>query len=121
VNLEILKAPWAVNALVYLVLAHEHNIYIYIKEFRLFQFQNGDSGIRPSVAEPENSVAKLPDSLAHPVCINCTGYAVLTLSLLMCTYMELLVKPEILTSYVYEPTFDNTEPMQKVILWLSCV
>jgi hypothetical protein len=45
--------------------------------------------------------------------------------------MELLVKPEILTSYIYEPTFGNsesrlflfaaqclnTESMQKVILW----
>jgi hypothetical protein len=51
--------------------------------------------------------------------------------------MELLVKPEILTSYlqVYEPTFGNAESrlflfaaqcfniesMQKVILWHSCV
>jgi hypothetical protein len=49
--------------------------------------------------------------------------------------MELLVKPEILTSYVYGPTFGNaenrlflfaakcfnTETMQKVILWHSCV
>jgi hypothetical protein len=49
--------------------------------------------------------------------------------------MELLVKPEILTSYMYEPTFDNaknrlflfaaqrssTESMQKVILWHSYV
>jgi hypothetical protein len=50
-------------------------------------------------------------------------------------YMELLLKPEILTSYVYGPTFGNaesrlflfaahcfnTESMQKVILWQSCV
>jgi hypothetical protein len=56
-------------------------------------------------------------------------------------YMELLVKPEILTSYIYMyvcmyvPTFGNaesrlflfaakcfnTEPMQKVILCHSCV
>jgi hypothetical protein len=50
-------------------------------------------------------------------------------------YMEILVKPEILTSYIYGPTFDNpesrlflfavqcfnTELMQKVILWHSCV
>jgi hypothetical protein len=50
-------------------------------------------------------------------------------------YMELLVKPEILTSYVCESTFDNaesrlflfdaqcfnTESMQKVILYHSCV
>jgi hypothetical protein len=50
-------------------------------------------------------------------------------------YMELLVKPEILTSYMYGPTFGNaesrlflfaaqcfsTESMQKVILWHSCV
>jgi hypothetical protein len=49
--------------------------------------------------------------------------------------MELLVKPEILTSYVYGPTFGNaesrlflfdaqcfnTESTQKVILWHSCV
>jgi hypothetical protein len=49
--------------------------------------------------------------------------------------MELLVKPEILTSYIYGPTFDNaeshlflfaaqclnTESMQKVILWHICV
>jgi hypothetical protein len=50
------------------------------------------------------------------------------------TYMELLVKPEILTSYIYGPTFGNaesrlflfaaqcfnTESLQKVILWHSC-
>jgi hypothetical protein len=30
---------------------YERNVYI--KEFRFFQFQNGDSGTRPSVAEPE--------------------------------------------------------------------
>jgi hypothetical protein len=49
--------------------------------------------------------------------------------------MELLVKPEILTSYVYGPTFGNAESslflfaaqflniesMQKVIIWHSCV
>jgi hypothetical protein len=49
--------------------------------------------------------------------------------------MELLVKPEIFMSYVYGPTFGivesrlflfaaqcfNTESMQKVILWHSCV
>jgi hypothetical protein len=49
--------------------------------------------------------------------------------------MELLVKPEILRSYIYGPTFGNaesslflfatqcfnTESMQKVILWHSCV
>jgi hypothetical protein len=57
----------------------------------------------------------------------------LTLSLLMSyidIYMELLVKPEILTSYIYGPTIGNaesrlflfaaqcfnTESMQKVIL-----
>jgi hypothetical protein len=60
----------------------------------------------------------------------------LTLSLLMSyTYMELLVKPEILTSYIYGPTSGNdesrlflfaaqcfnTESMQKVFLWHSCV
>jgi hypothetical protein len=53
------------------------------------------------------------------------------------TYIELLVKPEILTSYIYGPTFGNaesrlflhvfaaqcfnTESMQKVVLWHSCV
>jgi hypothetical protein len=50
-------------------------------------------------------------------------------------YMELLVKPEILTSYIYGPTFGNAEgrlfpfaaqcfnieSMQKVILWHSSV
>jgi hypothetical protein len=49
--------------------------------------------------------------------------------------MELLVKPEILTSYIYGPTFGNaesrlflfaaqrfnTESMQKVFLCHSCV
>jgi hypothetical protein len=49
--------------------------------------------------------------------------------------MELLVKPEILTSYIYGPTFGNaesrlflfaaqcfnTESMKKVMLWHSCV
>jgi len=34
----------------------------------------------------------------------------LTLRLLMsCIYMELLVKPEMLTSYIYGPTFGNAE------------
>jgi hypothetical protein len=51
------------------------------------------------------------------------------------TYMEFLVKPEILMSYIYGPTFGNaeirlflfaaqcfnTKSMQKVILWHSCV
>jgi hypothetical protein len=50
-------------------------------------------------------------------------------------YMELLVKPEILTSYIYGPAFGNAESclflfaahyfniesMQKVILCHSCV
>jgi hypothetical protein len=69
------------------------------------------------------------------------GYGVsarvlITLSLLMSyIYMELLVKPDILTSYIYGPTFGkaesrlflfaakcfSTESMQKVILWHSCV
>jgi hypothetical protein len=61
----------------------------------------------------------------------------LTLSLLMShtyIYMELLVKPEILTSYIYGPTFGNAESrlylfaaqcfniesMQKVFLCHSC-
>jgi hypothetical protein len=49
--------------------------------------------------------------------------------------MELLVKPEILTSYIYGPTFGNAESrlflfaaqcfkaesIQKIILWHSCV
>jgi hypothetical protein len=49
--------------------------------------------------------------------------------------MEILANPKLLTSYVYETTFGNaesrlflfatqyfnTEPMQKVILWHSCV
>jgi hypothetical protein len=49
--------------------------------------------------------------------------------------MELRVKPETLTSYIYGPMFGNaesrlflfaalclnTESMQKVILWHSCV
>jgi hypothetical protein len=49
--------------------------------------------------------------------------------------MELLVKPEILTSYIYGPTVSNaesrlflfsaqcfdSESMQKVILWHICV
>jgi hypothetical protein len=65
-----------------------------------------------------------------------TSPVALTLILLMyISYMELLVKPEILTSYVYGPTFGkaesrlflfsaqcfNTESMQKVILCHSCV
>jgi hypothetical protein len=60
----------------------------------------------------------------------------LNLSLLISyIYMELLVKPEILTSYIYGPTFDNAdsrlflfsaqcfsiELMQKVFLCRSCV
>jgi hypothetical protein len=50
-------------------------------------------------------------------------------------YMELLVKPEILTPHIYGTTFGNaesrlflfvaqcfdTESMQKVILWHTCV
>jgi hypothetical protein len=50
-------------------------------------------------------------------------------------YMELLVKPDILTSYIYGPTFGNAESrlilfaarcfnielMQIVILWHNCV
>jgi hypothetical protein len=49
--------------------------------------------------------------------------------------MEFLVKPEILTMHIYGPTFGNaesrlflfpaqrfnTESMQKVMLWHSCV
>jgi hypothetical protein len=37
------------------------------------------------------------------------GKIILTLSLLMYIYMELLVKPEILTSYIYGPTSGNAE------------
>jgi hypothetical protein len=50
-------------------------------------------------------------------------------------YIELLVKPEILASYIYGPTFGkaesrlflfaaqcfNTELIQKIFLYLSCV
>jgi ABC-type multidrug transport system permease subunit len=60
---------------------------------------------------------------------------VLTLSLLSHKNMELLVKPEILTSYMYGPTFGNAErhlflsaaqrfnmeSMQKVFLCHSCM
>jgi hypothetical protein len=49
--------------------------------------------------------------------------------------MELLIKPENLTSYIYGPTFGNAESrlflfaaqrfnmesLQKVFLWYSCV
>jgi hypothetical protein len=36
--------------------------------------QNGDRGIRPSIAEPEkNTVAKTLDSLTHPVLTNIFG------------------------------------------------
>jgi hypothetical protein len=62
----------------------------------------------------------------------------LTFSLLMsCIYMELLVKPETLASYIYiygrtfgnaesclflfASQYFNTESVQKVILWHSCV
>jgi hypothetical protein len=34
---------------------------------QLKRFKVGNSGICPSVAEPEKSVAKLPNSLTHPV------------------------------------------------------
>jgi hypothetical protein len=41
---------------------------------------------------------------------SCMLYLDLTLSLLMsCIYMELLVKPEILTSYIFGPTFGDVE------------
>jgi hypothetical protein len=70
------------------------------------------------------------------MCLISALVGLLTLSLLMLhIYMELLVKPEILTSYIYGPTFGNaesrlflfaaqhfnTESMQKIILWHSCV
>jgi hypothetical protein len=64
-------------------------------------------------------------------------HALLTLSLLMSYVYGAPLKPEILTSYIYiyGPKFGNaeirlllfaaqcfnTELMQKVILWLSCV
>ena len=42
---------------------------------------------------------------------------VLTLRLLMsCIYMELLVKPEMLTSYIYGPTFGNAETVSFYLL-----
>jgi len=42
---------------------------------------------------------------------------ILTLRLLMsCIYMELLVKPEILTSYIYGPTFGNAETVSFYLL-----
>ena len=41
----------------------------------------------------------------------------LTLMLLIsCIYMELLVKPEMLTSYMYGPTFDNAETVSFYLL-----
>ena len=41
----------------------------------------------------------------------------LTLRLLMSyIYMELLVKPELLTSYIYEPTFGNAETVSFYLL-----
>ena len=64
------------------------------------------------------------------------NYKPLTLRLLMSyIYMELLVKPEISTSYIYGPTFGNTESrfflfasqcfnaesVQKIFLCHSCV
>jgi hypothetical protein len=74
-----------------------------------------------------------PRVLTNVICM----YWYLTLSLLMsyiCVYLELLVKPEILM-YVYGLAFGNaesrlflfaaqcynTESMQKVFLWHSCV
>jgi hypothetical protein len=71
------------------------------------------------------------DLLRHRV----KNICILTLSLLMSLYMELLVKPAMLTSYIYGPTFGNaesclflvaaqcfnTESVQEVILWHSCV
>jgi hypothetical protein len=65
-----------------------------------------------------------------------TAFTFLTPSLLMSyIYMELLVKPEILTSYIYGPTFGNAESrlllfaaqyfnnesMQEAFLCHSCV
>ena len=41
----------------------------------------------------------------------------LTLRLLMsCMYMEFLVKPEMLTSYIYGPTFGNAETVSFYLL-----
>jgi hypothetical protein len=46
--------------------------------------------------------------------------SVLTLSLLMSyIYMELLIKPEILTSYIYGPTFGNAE-IRLLLLDIQC-
>jgi len=40
----------------------------------------------------------------------------LTLRLLMYIYMELLVKPEMLTSYIYGPAFGNAETVSFYLL-----
>ena len=45
------------------------------------------------------------------------AFALLTLRLLMSyIYMELLVKPEMLTSYIYESTFGNAETVSFYLL-----
>jgi hypothetical protein len=63
------------------------------------------------------------------------GGLLMYLTTLNNTYMELLVRSEILTSYMYGPTFDNSEShlflfaaqcfniesMQKVFLYHSCL
>ena len=51
--------------------------------------------------------------------LNFTCHLILTLRLLISyiyTYMELLVKPEMLTSYIYGPTFGNAETVSFYLL-----
>jgi hypothetical protein len=92
----------------------------------MFVAKNGRNGYRQ---EPSWSALILSQKF--------NGGSELTLSLLMSyiQYMELLVKSEILTSYIYGPTFGNaesrlflfytqcfnTESMQKFLLSHSCV
>jgi hypothetical protein len=82
-----------------------------------------------------SSIARKDCTMLHQ--LGCDSHE-LTISPLMSyiyIYMELPVKPEMLTAYIYGPTFDNaksrlflfavkrfnTESMQKFILWHSCV
>jgi hypothetical protein len=79
---------------------------------------------------------ELPHTTSSVAVIRAETAETLILSLLMSyIYMELLVKQEILTSYIYGPAFGNaesrlfvsaaqcfnTESMQKVFLCHSCV
>ena len=66
------------------------------QKFGKQKFLKGIQG--PSLIEPTRSAVE-----------------VLTLRLLMsCIYMELLVKPEMLTSYIYGPTFGNAETVLSI-------